>query len=149
MSGGVGVAHVQAGQVRVMAMSVVNAYGDVLEHGKIIAGAKDAQGHFLNISKHIQDGSDRLLHLGDQTSTTLVTVVTNASMNQKDLCLVSKMGSAGIARTISPAFTPWDGDIIFSVSLGPVSSDPLTVGSLAAEATRLAIINAVHTTEIL
>jgi hypothetical protein len=33
--------------------------------------------------------------------------------------------------------------------LGPVSSDPLTVGSLAAEATRLAIINAVHTTEIL
>jgi len=131
-----------------MAFCVVNAYGDIFQEGDLVAGAKDEQGNFLNISKHIHEGSKRLLHLGDQSNTTLVAVFTNAFLSQKELCIISKMGTAGIARAIYPAFTPWDGDIVFSISLGKVSSDTMTVGNLAAEAIRLAIIDGVRESEV-
>ncbi len=147
MNGGFGWSHLQSGPVRVMAFCVVNAYGDIVKDGDIFAGARDDQGNFLNISKHIQEGSQRLLHLGDQENTTLVAVMTNACLSQKELNIVSKMAVAGIARAISPAFTPWDGDIVFSISLGAVSSHILTVGNLGAEATRLAIIDGVSHSE--
>ncbi len=148
MTGGFGWSHLQSGPVQVMAFCVVNAYGDIFQEGDLVAGAKDEQGNFLNISKHIHEGSKRLLHLGDQNNTTLVAVFTNAFLSQKELCIISKMGTAGIARAIYPAFTPWDGDIVFSISLGKVASDTMTVGNLAAEAIRLAIIDGVRESEV-
>ena len=83
-----------------------------------------------------------------KNNTTLVAVVTNAALSQEALFIVAKMATAGFARSISPALSPWDGDLIFSVSAGQVRSDVTLVGTIAAEATRLAILDAVRESRV-
>ena len=149
MTGGFGIGHIQTGELKVLACVAVNALGDVIENGTIKAGAVDANGQFLNIEKHFIQGSPQTRTSLPQSNTTLVAVVTNAALSQEDLFIVSKMATAGFARAIAPAFSPWDGDLIFSVSAGQVPSDILTIGTVGAEAVRLAILDAVRETEVI
>ena len=149
MTGGFGVGHIQAGELKVLACAAVNAFGDVRENGKIIAGAVDAHGQFLNIEQHLLRGSAEARTSLPQNNTTLVAVVTNAALNQEALFIVAKMATAGLARALSPAFSPWDGDLVFSVSAGQVRSDVTLVGTIAAEATRLAILDAVRESQVI
>jgi L-aminopeptidase/D-esterase-like protein len=58
------------------------------------------------------------------------------------------MSSSGMDQTIFPRFTPYDGDIVLTVSLGNLKFDIMSVGILAAEATRKAILNAVENAKI-
>jgi len=55
------------------------------------------------------------------------------------------MAHAGLARTIRPVHTPWDGDTLFALSAGAVQLDqaPLVVGSLAAEVVARAVVRAI------
>jgi len=80
--------------------------------------------------------------------TTLVVVATDAPLVQGELRVLAKMASAGMARTLFPAFTPFDGDVVFAVSTGtPQSVDPLVlaaVGDLAATCVERAIVRAVR-----
>ena len=149
MTGGFGVGHIQAGELKVLACAAVNAFGDVRENGKIIAGAVDPHGQFLNIERHLLRGSAEARTSLPQNNTTLVAVVTNAALNQEALFIVAKMATAGFARALSPAFSPWDGDLVFSVSAGQVQSDVTLVGTIAAEATRLAILDAVRESQVI
>ena len=55
----------------------------------------------------------------------------------------------GMARAIFPVFTRNDGDIIFCVSLGELSGVEMIVSTMAAEAVRQAILNAVKDSIIL
>lgn len=148
MTGGFGVGHIQAGELKVLACAAVNAFGDVRENGKIIAGAVDARGQFLNTEKHLLRGSAEARTSLPQ-NTTLVAVVTNAALSQEALFIVAKMATAGFARALSPAFSPWDGDLVFSVSAGQVRSDVTLVGTIAAETTRLAILDAVRESQVI
>jgi len=64
------------------------------------------------------------------------------------------MGSAGLARTISPVFTPGDGDTVFTLATGEidVTSIPamLTLaGAMAAEAVARAVLRSVTEAESL
>ena len=66
-------------------------------------------------------------------------IATNAKLHKGTAKRVSIMGSAGLARTIDPVFTPGDGDTIFTLATGEidVTSIPamLTLtGTMAAEA---------------
>ena len=148
MTGGFGVGHIQAGELKVLACAAVNAFGDVRENGKITAGAVDAHGRFLNVEQHLLRGSAEARTSLPQ-NTTLVAVVTNAALNQEALFIVAKMATAGFARALSPALSPWDGDLVFSVSAGQVRSDVTLVGTIAAEATRLAILDAVRGAQVI
>ena len=148
MTGGFGVGHIQADELKVLACAAVNAFGDVRENGKIIAGAVDTHGQFLNIEQHLLRGSAEARTSLPQ-NTTLVAVVTNAALNQEALFIVAKMATAGFARALSPALSPWDGDLVFSVSAGQVRSDVTLVGTIAAEATRLAILDAVRGSQVI
>ncbi len=147
MTGGFGVGHIQAGELKVLACAAVNAFGDIRENGKIIAGAADAHGQFLNVEQHLLRGSAEASTALPQ-NTTLVAVITNAALNQESLFIVAKMATAGFARSLSPAFSPWDGDLVFGVSAGQVRSDVTQVGTIAAEVTRLAILDAVRESQI-
>lgn len=148
MTGGFGVGHIQAGELKVLACAAVNAFGDVRENGKIIAGAVDTRGQFLNTEKHLlRGGAEARTSLPQNT--TLVAVVTNAALSQEALFIVAKMATAGFARALSPAFSPWDGDLVFSVSAGQVRSDVTLVGTIAAEVTRLAILDAVRESQVI
>jgi L-aminopeptidase/D-esterase-like protein len=145
MEGGFGLGHVIAGGLNLAAFAVVNAFGNIVgRDGKIVAGAVDSAGAFVDIEEHIRRGGNEVVKMKPRTNTTLVVVVANASLAQRELSVVARMATAGIARAIVPAFTPWDGDLVFAVSAGTTNSDSLTVGSLAAEATRLAIVDAVR-----
>ena len=148
MTGGFGVGHIQAGELKVLACAAVNAFGDVRENDKIIAGAVDTHGQFLNIEQHLLRGSAEARTSLSQ-NTTLVAVVTNATLSQEALFIVAKMATAGFARALSPAFSPWDGDLVFSVSAGQVRSDVTLVGTIAAEVTRLAILDAVRESQVI
>jgi L-aminopeptidase/D-esterase-like protein len=52
------------------------------------------------------------------------------------------MGHDGLARTINPAHTPWDGDTLFAMSTGETRStiDVGRAGTLAAEIVSQAIL---------
>ena len=144
MSGGFGIGHVRAGALKVLACAAVNALGDVVDRGRIVAGAVDGQGRFLDTERHVLTNSPALRTSLTQTNTTLMAVVSNAALGQQDLYMVAKMSSAGCARAVSPAFSPWDGDIVFGVSAGNLAADVTLVGALGAEAVRLAILDAVR-----
>ena len=59
------------------------------------------------------------------------------------------MAHDGLARTINPVHTMWDGDTIFSLSLGEKEADVNLVGIAAAEAVAAAVERAVLTASTL
>lgn len=150
MTGGLGRALLSLPNgLQVLAYAVVNSVGDVRnEQGQIIAGARDAQGGFANCERYLLSGhaEEDLFHLNNST---LVVVVTNGAYEKAELKRIGKMAVSGMARAISPVFTRFDGDILFCVSSGEVKASELTTGTLAAEAVRLAILDAVKNSEII
>ena len=144
MSGGLGCAQLSlASGITVIAYAVVNSVGDVRNAaGEIIAGACDDNGQFANSEAYLLSGRAEK-DLFAYTNTTLALVVTNAKFSKDELKRVGKMAIAGMARAIYPVFTRFDGDTIFCISVGDKIASELTVGALAAETVRLAILNAV------
>ena len=78
-------------------------------------------------------------------STSLGVVATNAALTKAQATKVAQMAQDGLARTIQPVHTPWDGDTLFALATGerPGPADVLVVGALAAEATARAVVRAV------
>lgn len=150
MSGGLGQASIMLSNgVEIAAYAVVNPVGDVRDaHGKIIAGARFRDGKFADCEEFLLTGSDE--QYVSQTNTTLVAVFTNAKFSKIELKRIAKMAVAGMARAIAPAFTRYDGDVIFCVSLGEDhQASELTVGTIAAEVVRRAIVDAVQESKVL
>jgi L-aminopeptidase/D-esterase-like protein len=148
---GLGTACVELhGGIKVGAIVAVNALGDVRDPstGRIIAGARDPGGAtFADTEKVISgDLSNTLLGM---TNTVIGLVATNARLNKEETNKLAQMASNGIARSISPAHTSYDGDVVFALSnsetelTAPVSA----LGSRAAQAMSLAIIDSIQTAE--
>ena len=150
MNGGFGRAEMTlTNGIKVEAYAVVNCVGDVRDaQSAIVAGARDAQGKFANCEQYLLSGQGEQ-DLFAHTNTTLVAVITNAKFSKGELKRIAKMATAGMGRAISPIFTRFDGDILFCVSVGEYLASELTIGTIAAEAVRLAILNAVEGAEIL
>lgn len=149
MMGGLGRAEITLKNgIKVIAYAVVNCVGDVRNaEGKIIAGAKNHAGQFANCEQYLLSG-DAENELFQKQNTTLVAVFTNARFSKGELTRIAKMAIAGMGRAIAPIFTRFDGDILFAISLGDEEASELTVGTMAAEAVRLAIIDAVKQSEV-
>ena len=150
MSGGLGHAKIQCPSgLEVWAFTVVNAVGDILDQtGTIIAGAQQDNGEFINLAHHLMQGGTTHTPLTQQ-NTPLAAVFTNAKLDKNQLTRIAKMASAGFARAITPAFTSYDGDAVFTVSLGDKMFDEITIGIICATAIQQAIIQAVKTTTII
>ncbi|MHB1949252.1 MAG: P1 family peptidase [Gammaproteobacteria bacterium] len=144
MTGGLGRAQIKLDNgLIVLAYAVVNAVGDIRDQtGKIIAGARETNGDFADCEKFLLTGGDEAY--SSPSNTTLVAIFTNAKFSKIELKRIAKMAVAGMGRAISPVFTRYDGDLVFCISLGDHLASELTVGTLAAEATRQAIVNAVE-----
>ena len=151
MKGGVGSATVDiADGVRVSALAVVNAFGDVLDpsSGKPLAGARVAPGsrELANMAEQMKQGHVRR-KFGVRTSplnTTLVAVATNAALNKVQANQLAAMAQAGCARSIAPVHTTFDGDLVFALSLGTLQADLNALGVAAAEAVAQAIVRGVR-----
>lgn len=144
MPGGIGWSELMCENgLYVLAYTVVNCVGDVLDgHANIIAGATTPAG-FLDLQSHFMTGQPTRTDLLTQANTTLVAVFTNAKFDKAQLTRIAKTASAGMARAIRPVFTAYDGDIVFAASVGEIIADEVTVGMIAAELVRQAIVNAV------
>jgi len=75
--------------------------------------------------------------------TTLAVVATDIALDRPSCRVVARMASAALARTLRPAFTPFDGDVVIALSTGEgPSADPgtlLRIGDAAATALARAI----------
>jgi L-aminopeptidase/D-esterase-like protein len=76
-------------------------------------------------------------------NTTLVVVATNAKLTKVQANKLAQQASLGMARTIFPVNTMFDGDIAFALSLGDQKADINVLGIAAAEAVAEAIVRAV------
>ncbi len=143
--GGLGWALVATQGLKVGCLTVVNAFGDVVDPAKdkILAGARDPEnGTFLNAAQAMKKGI--LRQIPDfSTNTTLALVVTNAALSRNACIRVSQMAHGGMTRVINPFHTDFDGDLVITASLGQEEADTNLVGLMAAEALEKSIINAV------
>jgi L-aminopeptidase/D-esterase-like protein len=152
MTAGLGFAALMLhGDIEVMAYVVVNAIGDVRgENNQIIAGGQFSNGQFADCTKFLLQGKGEELIGGNHRGhTTLAAVFTNAAFSKSELKRIAKMAVAGLARSISPVFTCYDGDIVFAISIGEKEASVLTVGVSAAEAIAQAVRDAVKTSEVI
>jgi L-aminopeptidase/D-esterase-like protein len=135
---------------KVAALVVVCAFGDVIDPhtGEIIAGARYKKG-FADTLKVMSSILGRKgLDLATATSNTTIGVVaTNVILNKEQINKVAVMAHNGLARTIRPAFSMFDGDTCFALSSGKVKMDLNIVGAYAAQVYQEAILNAVRAAE--
>jgi L-aminopeptidase/D-esterase-like protein len=148
MKGGIGSATVwldgpHAG-VRVAALAVVNAFGDVRdsETGRLVAGLRESAKsmHLADMAAHLKRGAQGGF---GRTNTTLVAVATNARLSKVGATKLAQHGSAGMARALSPAWTTSDGDLTIALSCGDQQAPITALGVAASEAVAAAIVRAV------
>ena len=156
MKSGLGSASMDIGnRIIVGAIAAVNAWGDVIEDGKIIAGLRSGKvgpirvggkEHFADTLKMMRTFAGRnVMRLATKSNTVIGVVATNAALTKAEATKVAQMAHDGLARTIRPAHTMLDGDTIFVLSTGNKKSDVTTIGTFAAETMAQAILRAVKT----
>ncbi|MCB2189645.1 MAG: P1 family peptidase [Deltaproteobacteria bacterium] len=146
MKGGVGGAALAVGGLRVGALAVVNAFGDVLdETGAILAGARRAPDsrEFTGTSAWFLAGGRRLPGQA-AGNTTLAVVTTNARLDREDATKVAQLAQHGLVRTIDPVNTTLDGDLVCVLAAGDQEADVNGLGVMAAAAVARAIRDAVR-----
>lgn len=150
MKGGFGLAMRSADRLRVAAVAVVNALGDVRDaDGRIIAGARDDDGGFVDLARGLATGrllSQSRFGAPAAPNTTLAVVMTNAALGREELSQLARASSVALGRRITPVGTSFDGDVIFATA--PVHGEPipmLQVEALAVAVLEDAIERAVRT----
>ena len=131
--------------VRVAALAVVNAFGDIRdpESGKILGGARRSEHsrEFADTAAAMRSGTVRKRF--SDPNTVLVAVATNAGLGRIEAQRMAVMAAAGMARVVSPAHTMFDGDVAFTLSIGNGRADVNALGAAAAEAVARAIVRGV------
>jgi L-aminopeptidase/D-esterase-like protein len=148
MKSGIGCASLELPDgVLVACLVAVNAFGDVREPdtGKLIAGARRAPD-----SMELAGTADAMKRgtlpggFARATHTTLAVVATNARLDKVKAGKLAQVAGLGLARTIDPVNTMFDGDLVFALSLGDRSADVDVLGVAAAEAVAQAVVRAVR-----
>ena len=146
MKTGIGSYAIQIGELKVGAVVVLNALGDVFDwkSGKQIAGLLTEDKKALRSTSEQMRASVQVVDNKFTGNTTLAVVMTNARFEKAQLCKIAGMAHDGYARSINPVHTSADGDSIYAVSVGDVRADQDLTGILAAEVVSEAIIRAVE-----
>jgi L-aminopeptidase/D-esterase-like protein len=139
--GGVGLASLELQGATVAALAVVNAFGEVIgDDGAVLAGIW-RDGSYVRTLDLLLAGE--VPPRFSRESTTLVCLMTDATLTKTDAWLASRAGSAGMARAVDPSATAVDGDFVCCLASGVVRVDPLVLSAVAAEVAALAIRDAV------
>jgi L-aminopeptidase/D-esterase-like protein len=153
--GGIASASVTVGDVTVGALIAVNAVGDIIDpaSGAVVAGARHADGSFINLQAALLRGEVPNL-LRDRSTqqaggaTVIGVIATDAVLSKAQAQRLALMAHDGLARTIAPAHTPADGDTLFAVSTGLVgsvaSADLMLLGAMACDVVQRAVLRAVR-----
>jgi L-aminopeptidase/D-esterase-like protein len=149
---GIGTASVHVDGAVVGALVVANAGGDVVDPrtGAIVAGTRHpTEARFADSAAVVRDGAGAARPL---EQTTLAVVATDAPLTVEQANHLAAVAHDGLARTIRPVHTMFDGDTVFALATGAGAPDgrgpgpeALTrLGVLAVEAVERATLNAVR-----
>ena len=146
MKGGVGTWSLRSPRgATVGALAVVNAFGDVISArtGKILAGARTAgdSPEPADTAERMREGESRSGF--DAENTTLCCVATDARLDPPGAEKLAQSASNGLARTLRPAFSTLDGDLVIAASTANLEEDLNVLGLLAEEAAATAVNRAV------
>lgn len=146
MKGGLGLSQNEHSKVKVLALTVVNAVGDIIGYdGKILAGALTDTLAFRAEKDHKTRWGDP--EVGMAENTVLNVIMTNAVLTKQQAYYVADRAHYGIARRIDPSHTSYDGDISFVLSV-PEREAPLDlVAAMATKSTEESILEAVYRAE--
>ncbi len=149
MQGGIGTASVRVAGITVAALVAVNATGDVVDPatGEVAAGARSSA-----TSRHLLRSQEALLRgelperLQAGMATTIGVVATDAVLDKAQCTKLASMAHDGLARSIVPAHTPFDGDTLFALATGGSghTASLALLGALASEVTARAVLQAVR-----
>ncbi len=129
---GQGSASLVKDELIVSALMVVNAFGDIFNQaGDLLAGPRNPETGFM---ERTADLMIKMSEIGVPGNTTLGVVATNAAFDSAALTKVCQLAHNGLARSIWPVHTMFDGDTIFALSKGNIKADVNLVGLMAAEA---------------
>ena len=152
MKAGIGSASIRVGDTGIVvgAIVAVNAVGDVVnpKTARIVAGSRAPAKGFRDSMAEIMKGARVVAQSG--ANTTIGVVATNVVMEKVQVSKVAQMAHDGLARTLNPVHTPFDGDTIFALATGTlkgVKANHGMIGALAAEAMAQAIVRAVTAAE--
>lgn len=135
--GGLGCASIQIGNLIVAACFAVNALGDVYNHitGQKIAGMQGGSTANVVMQAASMDFSGK--------NTVIGIVGTNAALTKEQAGKFAQTGQDGIAMSVRPAHTMYDGDTVFAFGTGEVKADINAVLAAGAKAAARAVENAV------
>ena len=130
MKSGIGTASVKDGDLIVSAIVAANPVGDILgEDGTVIAGSR------------APEGTPRMRARPGE-NTVIGAVVTNATLSKTTALWMARGGQDGIAASVKPPHTRYDGDVVFGLATGGIQGDPDLVISMASEAMAAAVRDA-------
>lgn len=149
MKSGVGSAAVRLGNIEIGAVVAVNALGDVIDDGKIIAGLlSEDKKSFANtaalMSEFLEPHENKFV-----SNTTIGAVFTNAAFTKNEASKLAAMAQNGIVRAINPVNLSVDGDTVYAMSGGDEKADLDVLGTIAADLIVEAVICAVRKAESL
>ena len=142
MKGGLGLSFNKHGDFKCSALSVVNAVGDILDNkGSIIAGAIDSNNRFIAENNPQKRWGKPVVGLADNTI--LVAVMINGNFNKNEVYYLSQRAHYGIAKSVEPSHTSYDGDTIFVLSNKEVDVNIDAAAMIIIQTIRESIVNAV------
>ena len=137
--GGLGIGHAEAEGMRVAAIAVVNAVGDVIgPDGNSVGGSSVSAGR-VHAPRPPRAEVPPI-------NTVLALVATHAQLDKREVKWLAGRGSDGITASVRPAHTRYDGDVCFAIAAPPKEGPEANVdvlGVLATEAVAAAVRNSV------
>lgn len=97
--------------------AVVNAFGNIIEDGKVIAGVRK-DGRLFDF---VEEGFFHPPKYPEEyfsSSTVIVVGFSEGVFSAPELWILAQALSSAVSHTVKPAHTPFDGDISFAVSCG-------------------------------
>lgn len=145
MKAGIGSYAIAIGALKIGAIVVVNAVGDIFDHktGKKIAGMLNETKDGFADSLETMIAMHQMMSLKN-TNTTIGCIITNAKFDKTKMNKIAAMAQNGYARSIKPVHTMADGDSVYAMSCGDVQADINVVGTFAAEVMCEAIKDAIY-----
>lgn len=147
MKGGLGSAALTVDGLTVGAIVAVNAVGDVTDPatGRVLAGARSADGDSLLDTRAALLAGELPVAPLEGTATTIGCVATDAVLTKAQAQRIARQAHDGLARTINPVHTSYDGDTLFALGTGAAErpGNLLLLGVLAAEVVAIAVQRAV------
>ena len=156
MKSGLGTAATSlGGGLIVGAVVAANPFGDVVDPdtGEILAGARkrgllpSSRSDELADTLSVMRSTVGKTVLRFASSTIIGVVATNGRLTKEQANKVAQMAQDGVARTVRPAHTLFDGDTLFALATGEKRADVNLVGAYAAEVVAEAIARAARAAE--